>query len=106
MHLLLIHQAFVTTGEAGGTRHIELARWLIRRGYRLTVITSPVSYLTGEAKRGMDAPREETVDRIRILYAPTSSGLHRGFVQRLFAFFSFMFSSYRLALSVADVDIV
>lgn len=106
MHLLLIHQAFVTTGEAGGTRHIELARWLIRRGYRLTVITSPVSYLTGEAKRGTDTPREETVDGIRILYASTSSGLHRGFVQRLFAFFSFMFSSYRLALSVADVDVV
>lgn len=106
MHILLIHQAFVTTGEAGGTRHMEFARFLRDNGNLVTVITSPVSYLTGESKRGTETPSEETIEGIRILYARTARGMHRGFVPRLIAFFSFMFSSLRLALSVPDVDLV
>ena len=51
MHILLIHQAFVTTGEAGGTRHIEFAKRLAAHGHRVTIITSPVSYLSGKNSR-------------------------------------------------------
>jgi hypothetical protein len=49
MHVLLIHQAFAAINEPGGTRHHEFARQLARRGHRVTVITSQVSYLTGRA---------------------------------------------------------
>jgi hypothetical protein len=49
MHILLIHQAFAALDEPGGTRHHELARFLVSKGHRVTVIASPVSYLTGEA---------------------------------------------------------
>ena len=48
MHILLLHQAFVALDEPGGTRHFELARLLAERGYKVTIIASPVSYLTGE----------------------------------------------------------
>jgi hypothetical protein len=47
MHILLIHQAFAALDEPGGTRHHELARYLASKGHRVTVIASPVSYLTG-----------------------------------------------------------
>ena len=47
MHVLLIHQAFAALDEPGGTRHHELARYLAAHGHRVTVIASPVSYLTG-----------------------------------------------------------
>jgi hypothetical protein len=49
MHILLIHQAFASLDEPGGTRHHELARFLAGRGHKVTIITSPVSYLTGAA---------------------------------------------------------
>ena len=49
MHILLIHQAFAAINEPGGTRHHEFARQLARRGHRVTVIASQVSYLTGRA---------------------------------------------------------
>jgi hypothetical protein len=52
MHILLIHQAFASLDEPGGTRHHELARYLAARGHRVTVITSPVSYLTGTSPAG------------------------------------------------------
>jgi hypothetical protein len=49
MHILLIHQAFASLHEPGGTRHYELARYLAEKGHRITVIASPVSYLTGKS---------------------------------------------------------
>ena len=49
MHILLIHQAFASLDEPGGTRHHELALHLAEHGHRVTVIASPVSYLTGKA---------------------------------------------------------
>ncbi len=47
MHILIIHQAFASLDEPGGTRHYEFARLLAARGHQVTVIASPVSYITG-----------------------------------------------------------
>lgn len=108
MHILLIHQAFVTTGEAGGTRHIEFARRLAARGHQVTIITSPVSYLSGENSLPGHYlwKKEQWAENIEIRYCRTSSGMHKGFVPRLLAFFSFMFSSFFCALNVKKVDLV
>lgn len=108
MHILLIHQAFVTTVEAGGTRHIEFARRLADRGHRVTIITSPVSYLSGESSLTGHFlwKKEQWTENIEIRYCWTSSGMHKGFIPRLLAFFSFMFSSFFCALNVKDVDLV
>ena len=108
MHILLIHQAFVTTGEAGGTRHIEFARRLAAHGHRVTIVTSPVSYLSGQNSLPGHYlwKKEQWAENIEIRYCRTSSGMHKGFVPRLTAFFSFMFSSFFCALDVKDVDLV
>ena len=108
MHILLIHQAFVTTGEAGGTRHIEFARRLAAHGHRVTIITSPVSYLSGDNSHSGSYlwKTEQWAEGIEIRYCWTSSGMHKGFVPRLLAFFSFMFSSFFCALNVKDADLV
>ena len=47
MHLLLIHQAFVSPDGGGGTRHLEFGQHLLKNGHRVTVVASQVSYLTG-----------------------------------------------------------
>ena len=102
MHILLIHQAYAALDEPGGTRHHELARYLVARGHRLTVIASPVSYLTGAAW----VERHDDEPGIAILRAYTYPALHRSFVHRVFSFFSFMFSSFLIGLGVRDVDLV
>ena len=48
MHVLLVHQAFAAIDEPGGTRHHELALYLASQGHQVTIIASPVSYLTGK----------------------------------------------------------
>lgn len=102
LHILLIHQAFVALDEAGGTRHYEFARYLANKGHRVTVITSPVSYLTGK----VDKEKRKQVDKLTILRAATFSGLHRSFFQRLLNFFSFTISSFFVGLNVKYVDMV
>lgn len=107
MHILLVHQSFATLDEPGGTRHYELARHLASLGHQVTVIASPVSYLTGKAHSGRVAWLERLEEPgISIYRTYTYSALHRSFIHRVFSFLSFMFSSFWVGLSIRHVDVV
>jgi glycosyltransferase involved in cell wall biosynthesis len=110
MHILLIHQAFAALDEPGGTRHHELARFLVSKGHQVTVIASPVSYLTGEKTQPPPVLSQNGSHRKRagltILRASVYSAHHKSFFHRLLAFFSFMLSSFFIGLSVQNVDAV
>lgn len=108
MHILLVHQSFAAINEPGGTRHHELARYLAEGGHKVTVIASPVSYLTGGA-RNRRVPwviREDGGPGVTVLRAYTYPGLHRSFVHRVISFLSFMVSSFIIGLRVKNVDLV
>ncbi len=102
MNILLIHQAFAALDEAGGTRHHELARFLVQKGHKVTVIASPVSYLTGTSSH----KHKEVIEGVTILRAYTYNALHKSFVHRVFSFLSFMISSFIIGLGVRNVDVV
>jgi len=113
MHILIIHQAFASLHEPGGTRHHEFARLLASRGHKVTVIASPVSYLTGASllsfpgsPTGALRERAGGEGEIAILRASVYSAHHKSFFHRLIAFFSFMLSSFWLGLGVQNVDVV
>jgi glycosyltransferase involved in cell wall biosynthesis len=108
VHILLIHQAFVSLDEPGGTRHYELARCLAERGHRVTVIASPVSYLTGKAAAASSGSVDDFIGNgnLTILRASTYTALHRSFAHRVLSFFSFMVSSFWIGLRVRQVDLV
>lgn len=108
MHILLIHQAFAALDEAGGTRHIELANYLADHGHRVTIISSPVNYLTGHSSQAR--PKWIEMQQIRpgvtLLRTFTYTALHRSFFHRVLAFLSFMVSSFLAGLKVEQVDLV
>ena len=107
MHILLIHQAFAALDEPGGTRHHEFALYLAAHGHKVTVITSPVSYLTGDSVASSSLTNsvgDET--GVRVIRAYTYRALHKSFVHRVFAFVSFMTSSFFIGLGVRNVDVV
>jgi len=106
MHILLIHQAFAALDEPGGTRHDEFARYLAKRGHKVTVIASPVSYLTGSLTPGPSPASQERGAGVRVIRAYTYQALHKSFVHRVFAFLSFMASSFWIGLGVKNVDLV
>ncbi len=104
MHILLIHQAFAAIDEPGGTRHHELARALAQQGHQVTIIASPISYLTGQTS----AEQKKVVyeKNITIYRTHTYPALHRSFFHRVISFISFMNSSFFRALHVRNVDLV
>jgi glycosyltransferase involved in cell wall biosynthesis len=108
MHILLIHQAFATLNEPGGTRHHEFARYLAGNHHRVTIIASPVSYLTGRSaqKRIAWVETQEDIPGIIVLRAYTYPALHRSFIHRVISFLSFMISSFFIGLKVRDIDLV
>lgn len=108
MHILIIHQAFADLNEAGGTRHYEMARFLVQRGHTVTIIASPISYITGQSKQEKIAWLKEQHPEpgITVLRSYAYPALHRSFFHRLVNFLSFMVSSFITGLRVKKVDIV
>jgi len=110
MHILLVHQAFAALDEPGGTRHYELARYLAKQGHLITIIASPVSYLTGEATSSKAHPKLEEsggdTGAVTVRRVYTYRALHKSFVHRTFSFISFMLSSFVAGLGVGEVDVV
>lgn len=106
MHILLIHQAFTTLDEAGGTRHAELARYLCSFGHQVTVIASPLSYLTGKTSPAKESDAFLKEQGITVLRTYTFPGWHRSFFQRVISFITFMFSAVIAGLRVKNVDVV
>jgi glycosyltransferase involved in cell wall biosynthesis len=103
VHILLIHQAFVAPSEAGGTRHIELARHAVAAGHQVTIVASTLNYLTGQHRQAAD---DEVYDGVRVHRVYAYPSLHRSFVWRVLTFLSFMCSSVIAALRMRDVDLV
>lgn len=108
MHILLIHQAFASLDEPGGTRHHELARYLAAHGHKVSIIASPISYLTGKSRFARIPWSEKQTDGelITIIRAYAYPALHRSFAFRVVSFFSFMVSSFLIGLGVEHVDLV
>lgn len=106
MHILLIHQAFTSLDEAGGTRHHEIALQLASRGHSISIITSPISYLTGKQK-GETSERNNPLDeKIKIFRTYASPALHKNFILRTINFISFMASSFIKGLQLKRIDVV
>lgn len=105
MHTLLIHQAFCIPGEAGGTRHFELAKHAVADGQRFTVIASRVSYLTGKV---VDQQVESEWDNqgVNVIRVYSPQRVYRGFAWRIWSFLVFTLSALWGALRVRDVDVV
>ncbi len=107
MHILIIHQAFSSLEDAGGTRHYEMALYLRQQGHQVTIIASPVNYLTGKSTgRTRWIERQVDDNGIVILRAFTYAAWHRSFFHRVITFISFMVSSFFAALSVRKVDFI
>ena len=108
MHILLIHQAFAALDEPGGTRHHELSRYFAEQGHEVTIITSPISYLTGKPRREKIQWVDKQTDgsHITILRVYAYPALHRNFAYRVINFMSFMISSFWVGLRVKKVDLV
>ena len=103
MHVLLIHQAFAGPDDPGGTRHFELARHLVGRGHRCTILASAVNYLTGAPVGDVDRGLPEG---LRVLRIAGPSTIHASYRARTASFLRFSLAAWRTARSLDGVDLV
>ncbi len=105
MHILLIHQAFASINEAGGTRHYEMAKYFVSLGHKVTIISSQINYLTGKKILAGES-KNLADDNLQIIRTYTYPTFHKSFFHRLIGFFSFMVSSFIAGMRVKKVDLV
>ncbi len=102
MHLLIVHQNFVDHAHPGGTRHLELARHLVRRGHQCTIVAGSVDYLSGKRL----PRRSEQIDGVQIRRAYAPATIHHSYAGRALSYACFMITSVWHGVRVREVDVV
>jgi glycosyltransferase involved in cell wall biosynthesis len=107
VHILYLHQYFVTRSGIGGTRSYEFARRMVAEGHRVTMVTAADPRVPW---RGLLSRRHEIngieVVEVRGGYTDYVGGTARGYVSRALAFASFAVTSSIAVLSLPRPDVV
>lgn len=95
MRILLIHQYFLEPDDGGGSRFNEMTRQWTEMGHDITVIAGMMHANGSEKRREYKGKyfvrkKQENVDVIR---CHVSEAYNKGFIGRLWGYFSFVFSS-------------
>ncbi|MDC0294682.1 glycosyltransferase family 4 protein [Mariniblastus sp.] len=97
MRILLIHQAFLENGDGGGSRFNEMTQVWANQGYEITVLGGMVHYATGKKaaqyKGKFTFKDEGFYENVDVIRCHVSESYNVNFLGRLWAYFSFVFSS-------------
>ena len=99
MHILYIHQYFYTPKESAGTRSYWIAKKMIERGHRVTMITSTNNKLHS-------TPQKLNVDGIDVVYVKNSYSQSFSNIRKIRSFAKFVYKAIKAAVKVENVDVV
>lgn len=106
MKLLYIHQHFATPKGAAGIRSYQMARRMIERGHRVTMVcgrgTDGQTGLSGPFRNGL---RRGSVEGIDVIEVDLAYSNRDGFLKRTKTFLAFMFRTCRLVFT-EDYDVL
>jgi len=95
MRILLIHQYFLEDDDGGGSRWNEISRFWQREGHQITVLAGMVHYMGHRSVKysGKYFHLDTNKDGVQVIRCHVSESYNRSFLGRLWAYFSFTFSS-------------
>ena len=95
MHILLIHQFFLQDNDGGGSRWNEMSRIWIEEGHKITVLTGSVHYMGKRPSSNNSKYFDRKINRngVKVISCHVSDSYNSHFFGRLWAYFSFTFSS-------------
>lgn len=96
MNILLIHQYFLEKDDPGGSRFNEMTKTWEEKGHNITVLAGMVHYNTGKKRdkhKGRFICEEAYSENINVIRCHVSESYNTNFIGRLWAYFSFVFSS-------------
>jgi glycosyltransferase involved in cell wall biosynthesis len=110
MHILYLHQYFATRKGMTGTRSYEFARHLVRKGHRVTMMTSGLANREFPVLKGRQCAEFESegihVVAIAAAYNDPQVGTGMNGLQRMLKFYQFAWSARRLGKSLPAPDVV
>jgi len=96
MKILLIHQYFLEKDDGGGSRFNEMTRVWEEQGHDITVLAGMVHYATGKKAAKYKKKyffKEIFYNDVKVIRSHVSEAYNVNFLGRLWAYFSFVFSS-------------
>lgn len=96
MHILIVHQYFLTRKDGGGSRWNQFAKYWSQAGHKITVLAGTVHYATGKKQpeyKGKFVVREREGQGVEVLRCYVSEGYNKSFIGRFWAYISFVFST-------------
>ena len=97
MRILLIHQYFLEKNDGGGSRFNEMTKTWGEQGHQVTVLAGMVHYATGkkiDAYKGKYFDYQQNFYKdVDVMRCHVSEAYNVNFLGRLWAYFSFVFSS-------------
>ena len=95
MKILLIHQYFLEENDFGASRWNEITKVWIEEGHDITVLAGMMHYNGTEKRNEYKGKwfKENYQNKVRVLRSHVSESYNSSFQGRLFAYFSFVFSS-------------
>ena len=100
MKILLIHQYFLEEDNSGGSRFNEMTRIWSDKGHEITVLAGMIHYSESEKRPEYKGKRfvHKQHGRVSVWRCNVSESYNVNFAGRLWAYFSFVFSSTRAGL--------
>ncbi len=95
MRILLIHQYFLEDNDGGGSRWNEMSRFWQNAGHEVIVLAGMVHYMGNRPEKYKNKYflTETNADGIEVIRCHVSDTYNSSFLGRLWAYFSFTFSS-------------
>ncbi|MBW8040407.1 MAG: glycosyltransferase family 4 protein [Planctomycetes bacterium] len=96
MHILIVHQYFLSKKDGGGSRWNQFAKYWARAGHKITVLAGTVHYTTGKKQpeyKGKFVVHEQETENVEVLRCYVSESYNKNFIGRFWAYVSFVFSS-------------
>lgn len=110
MKILLVHQYFLGKNDAGGSRWNQFSKYWSQKGHEVKVLAGSVHYATGKKDpkyKGKFVVREQEDENVEVFRCHVSEAYNKNFIGRLWAYFSFAFSTIIVGLfKVGKVDVI
>lgn len=107
MRIMYLHQYFITRSGIGGTRSYEFARYLVRQGHEVVMVTAA----DASSAQGSGTVNHRQIDGIKVVevqagYSDYMRATSMGYVARIRSFFQFAFACSRAVRKLERPDIV
>ena len=109
MRIMYLHMYFTTRSGVGGTRSYEFARYMVKQGHEVVMVTAP----NASSARGFGTVNHRQIDGIEVVEVQGGHvdymdwrATKMGYSARIRSFFLFAFASSRVVRKLARPDIV